>query len=566
MNKILTTTLFVWFTVTGFLSFAQKKEESPVYTEKIELHTNTNFLITGETLYYTIHCLETQKNEYSTLSKLAYVELIGEDETPYFQTKVSLTEGAGSGDFFLSSRLPSGNYTLLAYTKWMRNFSEEIFFQKQITIINPFVKPPATVTQNVSGKMIPSVQLTKNETSQVSLAPDKKEYQKRQKAVVVIRNNNPQACRVSFNVQRYYQEIETTRSSENPKLKTGSPVKTEHITFLPDLRGETLTGIVQEKDSHRPVANQNIYLSAAGPSSVFQISKTDSAGRFYFSTKNIQTQAGIRFQVDEGTVPLEIILKEEFLNSYRNFKPAPLSLDSSIRTHLEQRSIYSQIENAYFNNKRDSILNAIPKSFFGTPDKVYKLDDFTRFPTMEDIFREYMYEVVVTKREGKFNLQLINTTSKSGARFLNTPLILVDGIRIFDVEALMNYNPLLIKSISLVTRKYVYGGILFDGIMSVHTYTGDSKELTVSSVQKEYTPWQQRKKYYSPDYGTQKLERIPDYRIQLAWNPAITIAPGQEFVGEFYTSDVEGQFLIEVRGFTSMGDEVNIRDIIEVRK
>jgi len=229
--------------------------------------------------------------------------------------------------------------------------------------------------------------------------------------------------------------------------------------------------------------------------------------------------------------------------------------------------VYSQIENAYFTNKRDSIFDLNKEPFFGKADKVYKLDDFTRFPTMEDIFREYMFEVVVTKRDGKFAIRLINGNTKNAVRFLNTPLILLDGFPIFDTETLMNYNPLLIKTVSIVTRPYIYSGILFDGILSINTYTGNAKELPVTSIQKGYTSWQRQKKYYSPMYNTnQNLTRIPDYRVQLFWNPTINIKPGQEFIVEFYTSDIEGDFLIEAKGFNSNGEVVNIRDRIEVRK
>lgn len=578
MNKLLIWTTAIGFTLISFFSYAQNEKATKVYTENVAVHINTSFLITGETLYYSIHCLE-DGNRPSTLSKLAYVELIGENEKPFLQTKISLIEGQGAGDFFLPSTLPSGNYTLIAYTKWMRNFPVENFFQQQITIINPYLKSVTSETPGKVDKLIVSArssnQNIRKQTNQMQIVSDKKKYSPRQKVVVVIKNNDPiHDCKVSLNVHRYDKNLETistvTKSDSLNSRQTElseSQTKKTFVTFLPDLRGETIGGIVKERDSYQPVANTTIYLSAFGPSYFFQISRTDSIGRFYFSTKNIQTQTGIQFQVDRlpESSPVEVFLDDEFINDYRKFKPLPLSIDTTLRTQIEQRNVYSQIENAYFIKKRDSILDSTQKPFFGTPDKVYKLDEFTRFPTMEDVFREYMFWVVVSKRGGKFTLQLIN--SRNGSRFLNTPLILIDGILVFDTQILMDYNPLLIKEISLITRKYVYAGFLFDGVMSINTYDGMAKNLSISSIHKEYTSWQHSKKYYSPNYTTHKsLDRIPDYRVQLFWNPTITIEPGQEFVGEFYTSDIDGDFLIEAKGLNSAGEVVNIRDIIEVRK
>jgi len=169
------------------------------------------------------------------------------------------------------------------------------------------------------------------------------------------------------------------------------------------------------------------------------------------------------------------------------------------------------------------------------------------------------------KREKKFEVHLMN--SRNTTRFLNTPLMLMDGVRIFDTERLMNFDPLLIKRISLVTREYVYAGVLYDGILSIDTYSGTAKEMQGIFIEKKYLSWQPDKKYYSPVYqANDDLKRIPDYRVQLFWNPTIDLKPGQEFNMEFYTSDVVGDFIVEANGYNSKGDRVNIKQHIEVQK
>ena len=549
-------------------SFVHAQPEKPgINNEHVQLHINTDFLLTGETLYYSIHCFGADATKYSTLSKLAYVELIGENEKPHLQNKIPLSEGRGAGDFFLPSTLPSGNYTLIGYTKWMRNFPYEYFFQRQITIINPYVKSLVSTPQGKIDKPITvtnsSNQVPRKESSQVQLNFDKKKYTTRQKVLVTIKNNDPlHDCKISLSV--HSDPALTTLTSS--QLYSGTALKKESISLLPDLRGETITGVVKETGSGKIVPNATVYLSVPGISYIFQISRTDSVGRFIFSTKNIHTQDGLQFQVDH-TASVDITLEDEFVNDYKKFRPLPLSIDTSMRKQIEQRNLYSQIENAYFINKQDSILAMPASQFFQAPDKVYNLDDFTRFPTMEDIFREYMYEVVVSKRDGKFLLRLINSTTKNGARFTNSPLMVMDGIPIFDTDVLMSYNPLLIKTVSIVTRPYVFAGTLYDGILAINTYLGSAKELGMRPIRKEYTSWQHHKKYFSPAYtSTESLARLPDYRIQLSWIPILNIAPGQEVVVEFYTSDVEGKFSLDVKGFNSQGETINITQPFEVQK
>lgn len=577
MNTLKITITSFCFAATSIFSYAQSVKSSTVFVEKIKAHTNTDFLVTGETLYYSIHCLN-GKNEFSTLSKLAYVELIGENEKSFLQAKISLEEGSGAGDFFLPSTLPSGNYMLIAYTKWMRNFPVDDFFQKQITIVNPYLKSSSSNAHRNDDKIIAASRSVKDEskinTSPIQVSSVRRKYSQRQRVVVVLKNEDPlRDFKISLNVHSYDKEVATSSKFDLVINDTVNSVslserqkKTVPITVLPDFRGETIGGVVRDRGSRRPIANANIYLSAPGTTYFFQISKTDSTGRFYFSTKNIQTHSGIQFQIEsESGSSVEVILDNEFVDDYRKFKPSPFSIDTAMRRQVEKRNVYSQIENAYYVKKRDSILVAIQPSFFGVPDKVYNLDDFTRFPTMEDIFREYMFEVVVSKRDKKFILQLIS--SRNSSRFLNSPLILVDGTLVLDTEILMNYNPLIIKSISLVTRQYVYAGILFDGILSIDTYEGKAKDLPVTSINKDYTSVQHSKKYYSPAYDVNDdLKRIPDYRVQLFWNPTISIKSGEEIKVEFYTSDVVGDFLIEAVGYSSQGESVDSRQSIEVRK
>lgn len=103
--------------------------------ERIFIHTNAQVFVSGETFRFSAFTLSHHTGKLSELSKILYVQLVGE-EGPVFEQKIRLESGRGSGEFFVNSLLPTGRYQLLAYTRWMQNFGD--YFQLPLTIINPF--------------------------------------------------------------------------------------------------------------------------------------------------------------------------------------------------------------------------------------------------------------------------------------------------------------------------------------------------------------------------------------------------------------------------------------------
>jgi len=108
------------------------------YPEKIYVHSARELYLTGETIWFKIYCVDGTLHQTSTLSKVVYIELIKDSIESVMHTAVHLQNGSGSGSFYLPTTLNSGNYTLRAYTNWMRNNDEAFFFHHTLTVINPF--------------------------------------------------------------------------------------------------------------------------------------------------------------------------------------------------------------------------------------------------------------------------------------------------------------------------------------------------------------------------------------------------------------------------------------------
>jgi hypothetical protein len=104
--------------------------------EKIFVHTDRTFYLCGEIIWFKAYLANALNNEPLSLSKVAYIEILDKTNLPVLQAKIAIKDGVGSGSFLLPFSISSGNYKLRAYTNWMKNFSSEHYFNKNISIIN----------------------------------------------------------------------------------------------------------------------------------------------------------------------------------------------------------------------------------------------------------------------------------------------------------------------------------------------------------------------------------------------------------------------------------------------
>jgi TonB-dependent SusC/RagA subfamily outer membrane receptor len=117
--------------------------------EKVYVLTDKPHYAAGENLWYKGWLINGADHFPNSPSKLMYVELVSPNDSVVLQQTVRINDGTLNGDFFLPYELQSGHYVLRAYTGWMRNFSHDFFFERDVLIgnlENESVPPP--ITQN----------------------------------------------------------------------------------------------------------------------------------------------------------------------------------------------------------------------------------------------------------------------------------------------------------------------------------------------------------------------------------------------------------------------------------
>jgi len=104
--------------------------------EKIHVHTDRDVYVSGEKIWFKAYVTDALTHHSPTASRYVYVELISPVDTLMHRVMVRQTDGLFHGNLPLTEYVPTGNYTLRAYTRYMENMGDDYFFKKNIRIEN----------------------------------------------------------------------------------------------------------------------------------------------------------------------------------------------------------------------------------------------------------------------------------------------------------------------------------------------------------------------------------------------------------------------------------------------
>jgi hypothetical protein len=139
--------------------------------------------------------------------------------------------------------------------------------------------------------------------------------------------------------------------------------------FLAEVRGNLITGTVTDNQNQQPKVREIVYLSIPARNYLFYAARTDSTGRFFFNTEGIPPASELVFTLNPATcAECKVNMEMDGLKDYSEFIPGDLTVDSTLRKVIERRSVQSQIENAYYLEKQDSIASIAREPFYGRPD------------------------------------------------------------------------------------------------------------------------------------------------------------------------------------------------------
>lgn len=154
--------LFLLCLLTGVASASAQSEEviarvtdycAKVPQEKIYIHTDKPYYAAGDTIWYRAHLVDASTNKPVSRSQFVNIELYDRSADTLVERQIVKCDedGVFANALMLSRRLHSGQYTLVAYTQWMRNFGADSFFYKPLLILSdsdtPVPLAPFTVSE-----------------------------------------------------------------------------------------------------------------------------------------------------------------------------------------------------------------------------------------------------------------------------------------------------------------------------------------------------------------------------------------------------------------------------------
>ena len=520
--------------------------------ERIYVSTDKGVYVAGDLLWCSLFCLDAAGTPaYSACSSVAYLELVSSQGTAA-TGKIALVGGRGAGALALPTTLPTGCYALIAYTSCNRNEQGRGYLDgaKIVSVFNTLS------TERIPGgvEIADSQPVATDESPREPLGGLVLQVNRRAKAgsVIPVFLNAPEGASVSVSVYRTDDIAEPENPGIDRFLSRLPAPGSVRITGnrLPDFDGEVIYATIAGKDREKAfaIAHPIALISAQGAASDTYASSFRD-GQAVFFTNNIYGDRDLVCELtglDDDTQCFLHLDQPFFYPEIAGIPP--LKLHESQRTSLVERNLAMQ---AFHASYADTLVQFLPKRenlLLRREDRVvYHLDDYVRFPTVEEVLVEIVPELRVRKGKRRTREVQMLYTDKAGALsyFRDNILVLLDGIAVSDHARILEYDAMLFEDIEIYSHPYLFGTIVYNGVVNFTTRKGGSLSLRMNDL----TQVIDFKGASCPVALTGK--NVPadnDRRQTLYWHPAIELPAGQEVRLEVRTSAVPGRYRVVVEG------------------
>ncbi len=339
-----------------------------------------------------------------------------------------------------------------------------------------------------------------------------------------------------------------------------------HAPYAPEYGGHLLRGVVLDQEGN-PSPGINTFLSVVGKKAELRVARSDAKGNVMYEVHDFFGKQKVVAQTNANVdSTFKVELKDELTKLPENTLPE-FSLSVGLRHQLVQRNLAMQLQHAFDRQDQNVPPGTDSLPFYGKALERYRLDDFTRFPTMEEVMREYIRNVMVRKKNGKFKFIIFDPATRT---FLDdNPLVMLDGVPVFNLDHIIAYDPLKVQKIDVIPTRYYIGHLAFEGLINYTTYQGNLSDFNPGSVSIQTVEGlQTSKEFFSPRYEskTQQESRIPDRRHLLHWTPEVKMDNHGKSDLSFFSSDVPGTYLVVVQCLSEAGEPGSVTIKFQVKK
>ena len=533
--------------------------EASVPVERIYISTDRDVYIAGDAVWCSLTSLD-GNGHFSNESAVSYLELVSAAGTAS-TAKIGLLEGRGAGSFRIPVTTPTGIYRLVAYTAV--NAAEEgtpwMAGSRLLAVYN--TTSTARVQNGVELVDEPAYEALKRPetapegTLQLSA---RARLPKGAKTALVLSNAGSKAS-VSLSIRHEDDLVPATRENTpasflqalpaDVRIKPGAnPVK--------EFDGEIVTARIKGARVENGVGYAVATLSTAGDPSSLYVGRADGTDLIRYYTSNIYGNREIVCEVSmldkEGAY---IDFESPFIQADAGDLPK-LLLSPVQRQDLMSRKAALRAEKAlridtlttFMTHRKDLLLESVDR-------RRYRLDDYTRFPSVREILVEFIPELSLKRVRDQWVMQLVISDAVQ-SRFEKTDniLVMMDGVVLSDLNLLLDFDAMLLENVDIYLQTFVCGEVPFHGLVNFIT-----KKNYVTAL---HFPDNVRVvDFQGVAYPVAYNGAVPegegqDLRQLLYWHPVLNLDAGSDYRLEFTTPGYAGRFKAVAEGFTEDGKPV----------
>lgn len=550
--------------------------------EEIYLHIDRDNYIAGEDIWFSIYTVDSKTGKLSSRSAVAYVELLNPWNIPVKQTRLRLSDGRGEGNFALPDSISSGTYSIRAYTNWMKNFLPDNCYMHDIDILNTFKNSDfRRKVDSINNPKIKEPAAQYGKRSAVTLTADSI-FGRREKVTLKLKTSNFKAGQ-SGNFDMSISVIPAEVSKELPgiedymlsKKSIWEDILSGIITpprYRFESNGHFLSVILKYRDDNVSDSSDYLYMSIQGKVAEFRYASRDTSGRFSFFLPVDNKLRNLILQPEHANNNMTLEIEPSFSwilpasHSFTdNLTDSQLEVFSKLSFNYQAAKIYG----TRLRKEAETIENISLKKrrFYGIPEMEVLLDDYISLPSMQEVFFELLPGIILKSRKSGYDMQITNPLT--GIYYNEPPLVMIDGVIINDLAVLADLNPETVEKIEVVKTPYLIGDLVLHGIVNVITRPGNFSGITMPdyAVILPYGVVDNPASISAPDYSDEqiRMNRTPDLRNTLYWNPSVKTGINGEAEIQFWTSDLPGTYIINIQGISGTGEKVSLHKSFIIR-
>ncbi|MHC1702471.1 MAG: hypothetical protein AB9846_01060 [Tenuifilaceae bacterium] len=528
------------------------------YSEKCQLVTDRSLYISGENIFFSAYVFFGSNNEPTILSKVLYIEIIDPKGNSIANSKNILNNGKSNGFIEIPENTLSGVYYIKSYTKWMRNYTYTNYCYTPIKIINPHIAEIKSIgiIDTLSIKTnLSSIQVKDFKEVEISLP----EYSIKPRDSIKLKISLIDDIELP-NITLSIIPEATLSLANNFTLNHQN--QNSLNKFIPETRGLSISGQLINKETRVPLKGERINFSIANHYNFFNSNYTDSLGKFYFSLPNLKGLNEISIGTESSlSNNILIIIDPDFSNDQSIIPTAEFSLTNEEKTIALQMANNQLISKNYTKINSPIIIDSInnlKNTFYKSPNFTINFDEYVSLPSISEYFHEFIPSIIIAKKEGKRSIYF----SKNQQKFVQAPLILLDGIAITDIDKLLNIQPNLIKKIEIINSIYYCGSMVYGGLVSA--FSRESNFAGFEFDQKyNFFNFQFLHTDLANNTPIQNLKNEPIVKNTLLWNPDLKLIQQKKYI-TFISPDNPGKYIVVISGIARNGDIITKKIPFEV--